>query len=234
MALVGFVRNYTWLCAVGCFIVAMIFGANGMREKRAWVTSEARVTGFDDNCHMVPVVPPSEKKSVWGGVVPCAEVSIKKEQHSEFPYEVSTMRTFVLEYASPDGTVLQTKTTGVDLRLPQTVETGHHLIIDYAIAHPDILRSHERLRGLQIAILLNIFGLCLLGFAWLSHIAHGGQTTGAPTGDWLSNIDLPPESIAGHRAPMKRSELPTRTTVRAPPRDPRQNVAKAGGFGRKA
>lgn len=89
MAVVGFIRNYTWLCAVGCFIVAMIFGANGMREKRAWVTSEARVAGIEDLCHMLPVIPPNEKQAVWGGIVPCAEVAAKKEQHSAYTYQIN-------------------------------------------------------------------------------------------------------------------------------------------------
>jgi hypothetical protein len=236
MAVVGFIRNYTWLCAVGCFIVALILGSNGMRQKRAWVTSDARVAGFDDQCQMQAILPPSEKQVVWGGTVPCAEVSAKKEQHAAYPYEVTPTRTFTLEFVSPEGAMLQTQTIGTELRLPQTSELGHHLTIDYAIADPNIVRAHEGMRGLQIPILLNIFGLCLLGFAWLSHIAHGSQTTGAPTGDWLNKVDLPPDAVAGLKTLSKSRPAPGKLQPRPLRREPapRQSAAKAGGFGRKS
>ncbi len=236
MALVGFIRNYTWLCAVGCFIVAMILGANGVREKRGWVTSQARVAGFDDNCHMLPRIPPNERQAVWGGIVPCSEVAAKQELHAAYQYDITSTRTFILEFPSPDGALLQTTTAGPLVRLPKTADIGHLLQIDYAAANPDVIRPHDGLRGLQMPILLNIFGLCLLGFAWLSHIVHGKQTTGAPSGDWLSKIDLPPDAIAGQKlASQSRRVAQARLQLRSPRREvaPRESAAKAGGFGRK-
>ena len=239
-AITKFIRDYTWLCAVGCFVAAMIVGANEMRDRRAWVPVEALVTSIDDQCHMIPHIPANHgRESVWGGIVPCADVPAKQEQHQAYKYDVTSKRTFELEFRTPDGADQKTVTDGVGVRLAQNADLGHRLSIDYNVSRPDVIRLHDGLRGLQVPIILNIFGICLLGFAWLSHLAQGKdkpKSKDAPTGDWLSRVNLPLDSAAGPRAkkkpaPARLQPRPARREAAAPA--PKMSAKAAGGFGRR-
>lgn len=233
--MIGFIRNYTWLCAVCCFVAAIITGANGMRERSLWGTSDMRVVGFWDNCQMLPQIPQGATEAIWAGTVPCADVDAKKEQHAAYTYDVTPTRIFSLEFAGPDGQPVLASSADTNLRLPQTAGFGHTLRIDYDRATLSQLVPHEALRGLQVPILLNIFGICLLGFAWLSHVSHGGQTTGAPTGDWLSRVDLPPADIADQKpAARPRLAATSRPGGARPQPSLRQVATRPAGFGRKS
>ena len=235
-----FIRDYTWLCAVGCFIAALITGTNEMRDRRAWVPAEAQVANIDDQCHMIPIIPANHgKQSVWGGIVPCADVPAKKDQHAAYEYTVTRARTFALEFKAPDGTDLKTTTDGAAVRLSQDADPGHRLSIDYNLTRPELVRLHDGLRGLQIPIILNIFGICLLGFAWLSHLAEREdkpKSKDAPTGDWLSRVDLPLDSAAGlakkKPAPARLQPRPVRAKASAAPAV-KISAKAAGGFGRR-
>jgi hypothetical protein len=232
-----FIRNYTWLCAVGCFIAALIVGAAEMRERRGWIPAEAMVVAVDDQCQMLPHIPPNHgKESIWGGIVPCAEVPSRQELHSTYKYSVTRARTFQLEFRAPDGTELKAVTEGAPVQLSQTAEYGNRLSIDYNVARPTVIRLHDGMRGFQLPIILNIFGICLLGFAWLSRIDETKQKRNdAPTGDWLSRVDLPLDSAAGpKKKPVSPARLQPRPTRRAAPAPaPTVSAKVAGGFGRR-
>lgn len=233
-----FIRDYTWLCAVGCFIAAMIVGANEMRERRGWIPAEATVVAVDDQCQMLPHIPPNHgKESVWGGIVPCVEVAAKQDQHAAYKYSVTRARTFQLEFRAPDGSQLKTTTDGTVLRISQDAEYGHRLSIDYNVANPTVVRLHDGMRSFQLPIILNIFGICLLGFAWLTRLdASKQKRRDAPTGDWLNRVDLPLDSAAGPAGknksqPARLQPRPTRRPAPAPA--PTVSAKAAGGFGRR-
>ena len=232
-----FFRDYTWLCAVGCFIAALIVGATEMRERRDWVPAEAMVVAIDDQCQMLPHIPPNHgKESVWGGIVPCAEVPTKQEQHAAYKYTVTRARTFDLAFRAPDGTELKATTAGSAIGLNPDAEIGQRLSLDYSVRGPAMVRLHDGMRGFQLPIILNIFGICLLGFAWLTRIDETKQKRNdAPNGDWLNRVDLPLDSAAGPAKkalpPARLQSRPTRRAAPAPA--PTVSAKVAGGFGRR-